>query len=1208
MKSVGWMIRGMALAVAMVAAAGWSAAACADDRLSHAELQPVSLDLVKQLPDGSLQLADVAFSSNDEGVIVLPVDEDDRVMESVIRDDDLATLSQVSATRGEFFFQLERGGDYHVALVAAFPWHGTWTINYQWDGGVSRTAICAVEPEQSESLHVLPVEDMRTRFGAGTHRLSVSIPGSGRIVAVVLQRDEAFAVRAVESAPSVNAFKPGGGTVRFAPVQPLGVDEILGVESPGAQGRIEWAALDQAGLAKPVSEIGDLVESGEPLVLRAVFHRDEKGVGAVLPSAAVAYRVDPEKVLHLGNDDVLVEVDRVTGRMGRVVHQASGRAVRRQAELPFRLLQWSDSDEALVAIAPERFVCEQVVSDGDSATMTYVDSGVSEGERRVTFTMKLDGPQVLCTMSVDNQAADRVRLVQFPYMSYVSASQDPRQDRVAWAGRYLGDVVSTPAHVKGYHTPMLMYAVVFGEEAGFYLAAHDATGEADRMVMEPATGEPPYHYTIEANHTIEPGDTWSSQTHVIAVHEGDWHVGADMYRAWYETIPRHAQDPEWLRSDYVTSLNAHMTWGDSFATLVDDWKQTRWRGTFAMKVNGIGGDGFTNNFHPYPSPMNGGPKMLRKATEWINERGGQMDAYLNVRSYTPSWDDGTMIGWTPRWRLPLDEPMVMPGEAWTKANAQVQLDGTHRVTGGPHRPFQPVYNMSHRSKGWHEYWMHWLPYYAKLGLDVYWDLAMVSTFRDDLPVERRQWPDLNYQQGLMRTAKEAIDEARKFKPDFMVRGEGVNDRMMRYLHLSFMYTHSKHTPMYRYTLPDQVLDYVVFNGDYERYQAHWENGMLFHMRVLGGQGWGKGWGTDMRRVTYLRKTTMDVSLVGRYMDNVGLAGETDRQLARYVVLDEADRKAVAINTVNRAEAQGWELALDWPLDEAPRWAFAYTMGNQVRKVPFTFEGGVLRFTAPAERVGTLVFIAKETPERQLRVDAFTPMNVPGRDLVRVTLANASDRVVSGDVRIPLFEGVRAEQEAYPVQLGAGEATVLEIPIEGVSALQDFIELPLVVSTDGSSERTVLVQVAPLLPNGQIGLDELGDASPDHWHRGVRFRNRDGEGYHLAISAHPNFQLASYVEAPIHLRPSTRYRLTIRSKGNAELLASVVMRDQHKRGLDTARLRLPESVEWRESSTEFVTTELTDAGWSVLQLRCNSDGWRDGGWVDEVRVEMLGPAE
>lgn len=46
---------------------------------------------------------------------------------------------------------------------------------------------------------------------------------------------------------------------------------------------------------------------------------------------------------------------------------------------------------------------------------------------------------------------------------------------------------------------------------------------------------------------LKPGESLELGEYVLSPHTGDWHVGADKYRAWVETWMRPAPKPDWLR-------------------------------------------------------------------------------------------------------------------------------------------------------------------------------------------------------------------------------------------------------------------------------------------------------------------------------------------------------------------------------------------------------------------------------------------------------------------------------------------------------------------------------------------------------------------------------------------------------------------------------------------------------------------------------------
>ncbi|MDD5707742.1 MAG: hypothetical protein PHR35_17620, partial [Kiritimatiellae bacterium] len=1080
----------LALTVQVIAGSVWAGPPAADT----VPLQPRTLAFVRRDASGVYRLVEEAFDPDDAGTVVIPFTQANRQMASAVINEDENTRRQILSTEGEFFFRAYVSGTYHVALAAEFPVAGTWNYTFVMDDSQAAEGICSVENGQAQALHLLPMDAMRRTLDAGVHQVAISIPGGGDVRALLLSR-EPFAASKIKQAPVAKPFVPSSGTIVFAPLEAVGLAVVQRLETPGSDGRIVWeiASPDRGNTPfeldkPPTNAVGAAV--------RATLHRDAGGRTVMLRAPYAVIARDERLIARLENGDVAVEFDRRTGRMGRIADRRENRYYRQMAALPFRLADWSPETGQPVEWDASRFVCENVrLSPERKLVVSYRDAAADAKGRVVRVTVAADGPALRWRLRIENRASSRIRLVRFPYLSDLAAGSDAADDRIAWAGLYDGPVVGTPAWHRDYHTPQVMFMDLYDEDGGLYVGAHDPTGETDRMLMRPAAGPPPFAYAFEVDKTIKPGAVWESQDYVVAPHRGDWHAGADIYRAWYRQTPRESRDPAWLRPDYMGAMNIELSKYEPFGAIADWWRMARWRGTFYLKMNNVGGDGFGNNFFPYPNPYAGSTEALRQAVRWVNARGGQTDGYMNCRYWTPAWADGSAIGHTPRWMFPAN--LWLPDMAWSLANAVHSPDGTPPGLGSgetPHRPFQQVVNMSFRSRGWYDFWQHWFERYGEWGLNIYWDQAMVSNYRCDLPDEACRWPEANYQQALMRTCRDAIARARRHKPDCVVRGEGLSDRQMRVQNLCWIFRYP--TPIYRYTHPDHVLDMTLYNEDYD---VDWQLAYLFHMRITGGNLWGKGWGTDMRRVTDLRAATRNVSHLGRYMDNVGLTGESEGLQARWVLLNEGERQAIEVHTLNRGESANRALTLKWPLPTVPRAAFVYTLGTRVAPWPFAVTNGVVRFDAPTNIVASLLFVAGEEAGRALRAHAFVPMDRPGRDVLLVALANASPDRQTGQVVFGEHPALKTVNPQTPFALAPGEAVTLEIPVDGAPDLSDFAEAPLSVVTAGGRSQALRPWVAPTVLNGRFEDDVTGDRVTDYWRDGVRAARAEG-GYCLLVPA------------------------------------------------------------------------------------------------------------
>ena len=135
--------------------------------------------------------------------------------------------------------------------------------------------------------------------------------------------------------------------------------------------------------------------------------------------------------------------------------------------------------------------------------------------------------------------------------------------------------------------------------------------------------------------------SWESEACVLMLYAGDWHVGADDYRAWRNALGRPALSrphrPAWFMES--PGLVAHYDFQYQGGGIVHRFRdipalyaQAREMGLSHLLLSGWNVDGFDNGFPMYtPSPELGTEEDLRQALRQVREAGGHVAFYINSR-------------------------------------------------------------------------------------------------------------------------------------------------------------------------------------------------------------------------------------------------------------------------------------------------------------------------------------------------------------------------------------------------------------------------------------------------------------------------------------------------------------------------------------------------------------------------------------------------
>jgi hypothetical protein len=224
----------------------------------------------------------------------------------------------------------------------------------------------------------------------------------------------------------------------------------------------------------------------------------------------------------------------------------------------------------------------RIDADGQQATITW--SGF-HSERmgaldiEVEQRVRLDGPAASFSYEIRNGSAAVIESYTYPRMKGLKPPAGDKQMRqAAWSYSGMSSVGLWPnfgneVGYYGYDTPAqlrhlgtdIQFCLILSESRGIYLGYHDegqkhviqicfalAPGWVDSFdsdAVDDSAKVGDSAVAIDPNHLcfIHPGETQRSESMVLEPFSGDWHAGADVYKAWRRTWFKAPPMPAWAR-------------------------------------------------------------------------------------------------------------------------------------------------------------------------------------------------------------------------------------------------------------------------------------------------------------------------------------------------------------------------------------------------------------------------------------------------------------------------------------------------------------------------------------------------------------------------------------------------------------------------------------------------------------------------------------
>ena len=492
--------------------------------------------------------------------------------------------------RLEYELELKEGGSYTAWYRATFPLKGNWNHTENMDGGPTRTQT----DSQGEVLNQwLWVKGPTYELQAGPHSWNFApfgwCGGTG-LDRVLLSRDPAYLPNGLgpDAAPSASPAVAEAFAEQLFPRTLVRWQKVRWENASGA-GKVELlASTDSAVSWQAINPDGDLSQlpPGKPLALRLRLTAGADGGSPYVKGLQVDYEARALPPIVLENADLRLRFAGDSGGLQSLTNKHTGTEyLVSGVETPlFSFVGTRPEFGTVVEIGFGQAQLGRVVPAKDALTMDFSLLG---GALRVALKVALQQRLARFSMNVSNRSPYELAQVRLLSPRGLRIGEDCKDDTL-FTPITTGSIVKYPAALEfprqiytdrplAYPGMATMCWMDLWDErgGGVYLACQDpryrlteltfSNGTEDRPAGvepqgTPPPGDPAYRYAkvpgtyvnlgFDKRLRVARGAAVEMPEVVVGVHEGDWHWGADQYRAWAEPwMTRAKRTPDWFRDD-----------------------------------------------------------------------------------------------------------------------------------------------------------------------------------------------------------------------------------------------------------------------------------------------------------------------------------------------------------------------------------------------------------------------------------------------------------------------------------------------------------------------------------------------------------------------------------------------------------------------------------------------------------------------------------
>lgn len=538
--------------------------------------------------------------------------------------------------------------------------------------------------------------------------------------------------------------------------------------------------------------------------------------------------------------------------------------------------------------------------DGVSCLRLTYDGLLGDGRRlnvKLVMVFKMLDDKLVVTSELVNDDPSPMMELQVTAASCMrSLAGQPEKDAIAWPVD-LGRRIPNPAYSDlsvyagfrkyerhdQYHTDLnglypgrlsMQWYDWYNQDEGLYVGSHDESHQTTAMHVERDVKLNVLRMGVIRYPMLNTGERWEGPPIVYAVHAGDWHSGAGIYREWIEKEGGwHRPDqPEWMRQFKgwlrVILKQHHMEINWDYSQVPALYDEAAAAGLDTIFLLGWEKGGFARMWPDYiVDDRMGGEAGLRSAIEAVHAKGGKVILFLSYALIDPKsrfYQEGPGRKATTKslWDLEIPFSETYCGE------------GTWRKLGNPP---MPMYLSCAGSPDWQKKMIESAEYCLNLGADgVLYDIGGMTPYFCYDSSHTHAKPSQSCSEKAKRY-QELHDFIRSRGKDNVIMMEHNVDVFAQHMDLSQGGTTAPDPKnlleLYRYTFPELIMTNRNLGHDEENYRQKvnysFIYGLRFDMsiyRCCGSLSDIPRYAAYLKEINALRARYQEFLLKGRFMD------------------------------------------------------------------------------------------------------------------------------------------------------------------------------------------------------------------------------------------------------------------------------------------------------------------------------------------------------